>query len=110
MVQDLVCLQVSTVKSLGLLLPENGPATQFPTPALNDWSRSRALTGHDRFNTKAEKSFKVGMLRIESNPRAEIGGSLTGSLHRRTLPSRRASTKAISVPSSPSSGERCRMN
>ena len=77
----------------------NSPATQLPTPALNDWSSKHALTGLLRFFKPFTKSSKLGMEIIGSKPRAEIGGSVRGDLQRRTRANRRASRNATWVAS-----------
>lgn len=65
----------------------NEPATQFPTPALNDWSNKRALMGHDLFSTPFLKYSKSGIEMMGSKPSEEIGGSVRGALQRRMRPS-----------------------
>ena len=47
-----------------------------------------------RFNNWAEKSPSVGIHRIGSNPRFDMGGSDIGDAQRRIRPSRLASMKA----------------
>ena len=63
------------------------PATQFPTPALKDWSSRSALIGHDLFRTPFLKYSKSGMEMMGSKPSVEIGGSVRGVLHSRMRPS-----------------------
>lgn len=75
------------------------PATQFPTPALNDWSKSNALIGQLRLSILAENSSSVAMFNKGSNPSKEMGGSLIGSLQSRMRPNRRGSTNATIVSS-----------
>lgn len=74
----------------------NLPATQFPTPALNDWSRRTAFMGAFRFKTNGVKSSKVGMDKIGSKPSFEIGGSSRGSAQSLMRPRRRTSRNASS--------------
>ena len=78
---------------------EPSPATQFPTPALKDWSSKRALIGHVLLSTPLLKSAMSGMDKMGSNPISEMGGSASGVLHKRIRPSLRASRKATSVTS-----------
>jgi hypothetical protein len=76
------------------------PATQFPTPALKDWSSRSALMGHFRFVTFNMYSSKDGRDRRGSKPRDEMGGSVRGEGLNLTLPSRLASEYANSFTSS----------
>ena len=73
------------------------PATQFPTPALNDWSRSKAFIGQDLFKTSGLKSSRSGIDNIGSKPSSEMGGSSAGEVQSRIRPSLRASMNAIST-------------
>src|SRR5579872_3922162 len=88
------------------------PATQFPTPALNDWSRSTAFMGAFRFRTRGVKSSRLGIDKIGSKPSSEIGSSLSGSAQSLMRPSRRVSRNASSRVSacSSSGSERCSIN
>lgn len=87
------------------------PATQFPTPALNDWLRRRALMGHFLFVTAVWKSSNIGMERMGSNPSSEMGGSFRGLAHSLIRAKRRASVNATLVGSvSDSPLDRFRMN
>ncbi len=73
------------------------PATQLPIPALKDWSRRRALIGHDLFRTAAVKPSSDIMESKGSKPREDIGCSVSGAWQSRIRARRRASTKATSV-------------
>lgn len=78
---------------------EPSPAIQLPTPALKDWSSKSALIGQVLLSTPLLKSAKSGMDRMGSKPKSEMGGSVSGVLHKRIRPSLRASRNATSVTS-----------
>lgn len=105
-------LGMINLKTPSYSITSNAPATQFPTPALKDWSSSKAFIGHAFFLTPFEKSSSEGIDSMGSKPSAEIGGSFLGSVQSRIRPRRRASTKAISVsvPSASPSPDKWRMN
>ena len=49
------------------------PATQFPTPALKDWSSKRALIGQALLSTPLLKSAKSGIDKMGLNPILDNG-------------------------------------
>lgn len=86
------------------------PATQLPTPALKDWSRSNAFIGQLRFLTDLLKVSRGGILKRGSNPKVEIGGSVRGDLQSRIRPRRRGSKNANSATESSSGPFKRRIN